>query len=80
MPERSEPERKRFEFRFAPAYRRAARIFGVTPETAWVELRKERLEARFGPWHLESALGNIAMPGSSPRKPRRLTSRAFANG
>ena len=28
----------RFAFRFADSYRRPARLFGITPETAWVEV------------------------------------------
>ena len=42
----------RFAFSFAPAYRSAARLFGVRPSTAWVEIGEERLEARFGPWRV----------------------------
>jgi hypothetical protein len=40
----------RFPFRFDSACRRLARLFGVTPERAWVELGEEELEARYGPW------------------------------
>ncbi len=50
----------RFEFRFDPAYRRLARLFGVTPRTAWVEVGDETLDARFGPWHVRTPLANIA--------------------
>jgi hypothetical protein len=49
----------RFEFAFAPAYRRLARGFLVTPETAWVEVGDEAFEARFGPWRLRTPLTNI---------------------
>jgi hypothetical protein len=49
----------RFEFAFAPAYRRFARAFGVTPATAWVEVDDERFEARFGPWRVRTPLTNI---------------------
>lgn len=51
---------ERFEFRFAPAYRCLARVFGVTPRTAWVEVGEETLEARFGPWRVRTKLTNIA--------------------
>jgi hypothetical protein len=51
---------ERFEFRFAPAYRRAARIFGVTPTTTWLEVDSEALRARFGPWRVQTPLANIA--------------------
>jgi hypothetical protein len=50
----------RFPFRFAPAYRRLARPFGVTPERAWVDLLEEEFEARYGPWRVQTPLSNIA--------------------
>lgn len=51
----------RFPFRFDPTYRWLARPFGVTPERAWVELREDEFEARFGPWRVRTPLGNIAV-------------------
>jgi hypothetical protein len=53
----TEPEH--FDFSFAPAYRAAARLFGVRPDTAWVEVSDERLEARFGPWRVSTPLANV---------------------
>ena len=50
----------RFPFRFDPTYRRLARLFGVTPACAWVELDDERLEARYGPWRVQTPRSNIA--------------------
>ena len=50
----------RFPFRFDPTYRRAARLFGVTPERAWVDLSDGVLEARFGPWCLRTPTSNVA--------------------
>ena len=50
----------RFPFRFDPGYRRLARLFGVTPERAWVDLGDEELEARYGPWRLRTPTRNIA--------------------
>ena len=50
----------RFAFRFAPAYRRAARPFGVTPDKAWVEVSADSVSARFGPWRLHTPLRNIS--------------------
>jgi hypothetical protein len=35
----------RFPFRFDPTHRRLTRLFGVTPERAWVDPRDEELEA-----------------------------------
>jgi hypothetical protein len=50
----------RFPFRFDPAYRRLARLFGVTPERAWVDLGDEELEARYGRWRVRTPRSNIA--------------------
>ena len=50
----------RFPFRFDPAYRRLARLFGVTPERAWVDLSDEELEARYGRWRVRTPRSNIA--------------------
>lgn len=50
----------RFPFRFDPAYRRLARVFGITPARAWVVLSDDELEARFGPWRVKSSRSNIA--------------------
>lgn len=49
----------RFEFRFDPRYARASRVFGVTPERAWVEVDDGRVRARFGRWGLETPLANV---------------------
>jgi hypothetical protein len=49
----------RFEFRFAPTYRLAARPFGITPGRAWVQLDDEQLVANYGPWRLRTTLANI---------------------
>ncbi len=49
----------RFPFAFAAAYRTAARPFGITPATAWVDVGEEALDARFGPWRLSTQLTNI---------------------
>ncbi len=56
----NESRSERFAFRFSPAYRRAARPFGVTPDKAWVEVGADRLSARFGPWRLDTSLTNIS--------------------
>jgi hypothetical protein len=50
----------RFPFRFDPTYRRLARLFGVTPARAWVDLGDDELEARYGPWRLRTPTSNIA--------------------
>jgi len=49
-----------FGFAFAPAYRVLARAFGITPESAWVDVGSGALEARFGPWRVSTPLTNIA--------------------
>ena len=48
-----------FSFEFAPAYRLSALAFGITPSTAWVNVGEAELEARFGPWHVNTPLTNI---------------------
>jgi hypothetical protein len=50
----------RFPFLFAPAYRRLARPFGVTPDRAWVDLNDDQFEARYGPWRVRTPLSNVA--------------------
>jgi hypothetical protein len=50
---------RRFGFDFAPAYLRAARVFGVTPDKAWVEVGEDSFRARFGPWRVETPLANL---------------------
>jgi hypothetical protein len=51
---------ERFDFAFAPAYRRLARAFGITPATTWVEVSDETVEARFGHWRVSAPLASIA--------------------
>lgn len=50
----------RFPFRFDPAYRRLARLFGITPERAWLDVGETELEARYGPWHVRTPRSNVA--------------------
>ena len=50
----------RFEFRFVPRYARAARLFGITPEQAWVEVGQDDVVARYGRWRAATPLRNIA--------------------
>jgi len=50
---------ERFEFAFAPAYRRAGALFGVRPGNSWVEVDDTELRARYGPWRLATPLSNI---------------------
>jgi hypothetical protein len=50
---------ERFEFRFAPRYRRFGRVFGVTPRRAWVDVHDDELEVRFGFWYVATGLRNI---------------------
>jgi hypothetical protein len=53
------PGSRRFDFAFAPAYRRLSRGFRVTPHTAWVEVGDRDFEARFGPWRVRTPRANI---------------------
>jgi hypothetical protein len=50
----------RFEFAFDPRFERVARLFGVRPDTAWVEVDDQTLRTRFGPWRLETRRDNVA--------------------
>jgi hypothetical protein len=50
---------QRFSFDFDPAHRRAAAVFGIRPSKAWVEIGETTLEARYGPWHVETPLTNV---------------------
>jgi hypothetical protein len=50
---------ERFGFAFAPAYRLAARAFGIRPATAWVDVGGSTLDARFGPWRVSTPLANL---------------------
>ena len=50
---------QRFSFAFAPAYRRLALGFGVRPDTSWVNVSDETLEARFGPWRVSTPMANV---------------------
>jgi hypothetical protein len=51
---------ERYAFRFADSYRRPARLFGVTPASAWVEVDADMLRARFGRWRVTTPLANIS--------------------
>jgi len=51
--------KRRFEFAFAPAYRRIAWALRVNPETARVEVGDDLFDARFGPWRVRTPLTNI---------------------
>jgi hypothetical protein len=50
---------ERFAFSFDPTYRRLSRPFGVTPESAWVEIGDGLLKTRFGPWRVTTPLTNV---------------------
>ena len=79
--------------RIRPRYERPARLFGVKPENAGVEVGDERFEAHFGHWRVRTPLTNIAAvevtwavrileygrPGASRRyRPRTRRSRPTA--
>ncbi len=55
----------RTSFAFDPRYRLAARLFGVTPANAYVELDDDRFTARFGPWVVDTPRSNITGAGVS---------------
>ena len=52
---------RRFPIRIGARSRGLVRVlFGATPETAWAEVDADGLKARFGRFHLETPLENIA--------------------
>ncbi|MFC0032911.1 hypothetical protein ACFFMM_25635 [Micromonospora chaiyaphumensis] len=51
---------RRFAFRFDPAFRLPLALLGVRPETARVELGRDELTVRFGPWRLRTARDNVS--------------------
>lgn len=50
---------QQFPFEFEPRYRRAGRVFGVTPGSTSITVTDTGLQARFGPWRATVALDNI---------------------
>jgi hypothetical protein len=36
-----------------------ARVFGIRPSTAWVEVSDEKLDVRFGPWRVSTPVENV---------------------
>jgi hypothetical protein len=57
---------QRSEFRFTRPYRLAARPFGITPQSAWVQIDDQHLLANYGPWRLGTTLATASCPGSLP--------------
>ncbi|MBX3286464.1 MAG: Rho termination factor N-terminal domain-containing protein [Actinobacteria bacterium] len=55
----------RFPFRIDRLYRIPALLVGVREETAWVELDRDGLRARFGPWFVSTPLANVTGAGVS---------------
>jgi hypothetical protein len=51
---------RRFDFRFATAYRVPALLFGVTPRTSAVLVSAQELEIRFGLWRLRTPRANVS--------------------
>ncbi len=54
------PHVREFPFRFAPAYRIPALLFGIRESSAMVRVDAEDLAAFFGPWSIRTPLRNIA--------------------
>ncbi len=50
---------QRFPFAFEPRMVPFSLAVGVTPLTSWVEVGADRLEVRFGLWHLDTPLDNV---------------------
>ena len=49
-----------FPFSFERRYAVAGRLFGITPTRTEIRVGDGRLWARFGPWHIDAALSNVA--------------------
>lgn len=49
----------RHRFRFDPRFYGPAAAVGVLPMTSYVEVDGEHLHVRFGPWSLDTPIGNI---------------------
>ena len=50
----------RFPFVIDPTMAPISRLFGVTPDSAWVEVNEHELVAKFGPWVLRTRRDNVA--------------------
>lgn len=50
---------QRFDFEWDPALTWAARMFGVSPNSAWVEIENGWLTAHFGPWLCRTPVDNV---------------------
>jgi hypothetical protein len=55
----TDPVARTFEFAFAPSHRRAARLFGISPDRALVTVTDRELQARYGPWFVSTPRDNI---------------------
>lgn len=53
------PRHHRFALRRDEPFATASRLFGVDDRHAYVDVDDERLEIRFGPWHLTTPMSNI---------------------
>lgn len=62
-----------FGFRFDPVLQLLALPFGVTPASARCAVRADRLVVRFGPWHVETPLANVASAAiTGPYRPWKV--------
>jgi hypothetical protein len=59
LAEHPEPGDVDFPFAFDWPERLAGLFFGVSPDSAWLALRGERLIAHFGPWVVDTTLDNV---------------------
>jgi hypothetical protein len=67
------PRTGTFAFDFHPLFRLPARLVGVTPRTAHVELTTDSLDVRFGPWRMTVPRDDIVdVARSGPYRPWRV--------
>jgi hypothetical protein len=63
----------RFPFDFHPLFRLPALAAGVTPGSAYVDVDREKLEVRFGPWSMQVDRDDIAeVCETGPYKPWKV--------
>ena len=72
-PPRVRPRTGTFGFDFHPLFRLPARLVGVTPDSAHVELTTDALDVTFGPWRMVVPRGDIAdVSRSGPYRPWKV--------
>ena len=53
------PVKRRFAFAIDPTMEPISRLFGVTRDSAWVDVSEDEVVAKFGPWVLRTPRSNV---------------------